>query len=268
MTASNFNAALAATLQWEGGWSDHPRDPGGATMKGVTLARYRAWKRDLNITKTQLRNIGDDEVKAIYRDGYWRTVSGDDLPSGLDFAMFDFAVNSGPARAVKTLQRIVGVNPDGVMGQMTLSAVRKQFAADMIDELCNARLAFVRSLSTFDAFGKGWTRRIEGVRSKAKAIAAGKVSPPAGEKTLPDEKASPPAGEKARASDIKATSKPGVKPAAAATAGAVATAATAAAQQLQGLSEGLEWLKWAVVGLTIVACVAGLYVALRGGDDA
>ena len=263
MTASNFNAALAATLVYEGGWSDHPRDPGGSTMRGVTLARYRAWKRDPNITKTQLREISDADLKAIYRDGYWRTVAGDDLPSGLDFAMFDFAVNSGPARAVKTLQRIVGVNPDGVMGQMTLSAVRKQFAADMIDELCNARLAFVRSLSTFDAFGKGWTRRIGMVQVKAHALARPGVF-----NTTSDDTATKPAPEKARASDVKATSKPGVKPAAAATAGAVATAATAAAQQLQGLSEGLEWLKWAVVGLTIVACAAGLYVALKSGDDA
>jgi lysozyme family protein len=262
MTASNFNTALTATLVYEGGWSDHPRDPGGATMKGVTLARYRAWKRDPNITKTQLREISDADVKAIYRDGYWRTVAGDDLPSGLDLAMFDFAVNSGPARAVKTLQRIVGVPADGVMGQLTLSAVRKQFAADMIDELCNARLAFVRSLSTFDAFGKGWTRRIGMVQVKAHALARPGVF-----NTTSDDTATKPAPEKARASDTKATAKPGVKPAAAATAGAVATAATAAAQQLQGLSEGLEWLKWAVVGLTIVACAAGLYVALRGNPE-
>jgi lysozyme family protein len=233
-------------------------------MKGVTLARYRAYKRDPGATKEQLRNIGDDEVKAIYRDGYWRTVSGDDLPSGLDFAMFDFAVNSGPARAVKTLQRIVGVPADGVMGQMTLQAVRGRDAGQMIDALCDARLAFVRSLSTFDAFGKGWTRRIGNVQMRAHALARPGVI----RNTGADDATAKPANEKARASDVKATSKPGVKPAAAATAGAVATAATAAAQQLQGLSDTLTWLKWAVVGLTIVACAAGLYVALKGGDDA
>jgi len=256
----NFNTALEGTLVYEGGFSNHKRDPGKETMRGVTIARFAAFKRRA-VTVEELKAISRSDLEAIYRDGYWRTVSGDDLPSGLDFAMFDFAVNSGPARAVKTLQRIVGVNPDGVMGQMTLSAVRKQFAADMIDELCNARLAFVRSLSTFDAFGKGWTRRIEGVRTKAKAMSQGRPV----DVTTDNAK---PANEKARASDTKAASKPGVKPAAAATAGAVATAATAAAQQLQGLSEGLEWLKWAVVALTIVACAAGLYVALKGGDDA
>ena len=261
MTASNFPAALAATLQWEGGWSSHPRDPGRETMRGVTLARYRAWKRDQSITPNQLRNIGDDEVKAIYRAGYWETVRGDDLPAGLDFAMFDFAVNSGPARAVKTLQRILGVRDDGVMGMMTLNAVRGRSPGELVASLCDARLAFVRSLGTFDAFGKGWTRRIEGVRSKALAMAKGKAP------VVTTDNAKP-AAEKANASDTKATSKPGVKPAAAATAGAVATAATAAAQQLQGLSEGLEWLKWTVVALTIVACVAGLYVALKGSDDA
>ena len=262
MTASNFPAALAAVLQWEGGWSDHPRDPGGATQKGITLARYRAWKRDQSITPGQLRQIGDDEVKAIYKAGYWDTVRGDDLPAGLDFAMFDFAVNSGPARAVKTLQRIVGVPADGVMGTMTLNAVRGRKAGELIDALSDARLSFVRSLGTFDAFGKGWTRRIGGVQMKAHAL-----DRPGVIRTTSDNPVKP-AAEKARASDTKATSKPGVKPAAVATAGAVATAATAAAQQLQGLSEGLEWLKWAVVALTIVACVAGLYVALKGGDDA
>lgn len=262
MTASNFPAALKVTLAYEGLWSDHPRDPGGATQKGVTLARYRAWKRDPNATKAQLRNIGDDEVKAIYKSGYWDLVRGDDLPAGLDMAMFDFAVNSGPARAVKTLQRICGVPADGVMGTMTLDAVRRDFTADLIDELTAARLAFVRSLSTFGTFGKGWTRRIEGVQTKAHALARPDVI-----RTVSDS-AIKPAAEKARAIDTKATAKPGVRPAAAATAGAVATAATAAAQQLQGLSDGLEWLKWAVVALTIVACVAGLYVALKGGDDA
>ena len=261
MTANNFNAALAATLQWEGGWSDHPRDPGGPTQFGITLARYRAWKRDQSITPGQLRQIGDDEVKAIYKAGYWDTVRGDDLPAGLDLAVFDFAVNSGPARAVKTLQRILGVREDGIMGMMTLNAVRGRSPGELVVALSDARLAFVRSLGTFGAFGKGWTRRIEGVRAKAKAMSQGKVP-------VVTTDAAKPAAEKARASDTKATAKPGVKPAAAATAGAVATAATAAAQQLQGLSDGLEWLKWAVVGLTIVACAAGLYVALRGGDDA
>jgi lysozyme family protein len=258
---NNFEQSLQETLRWEGGFSNHPRDPGGATMKGVTLARYRAFKRDPGATKEQLRNISDADLLAIYRDGYWRTVAGDDLPSGLDLAMFDFAVNSGPARAVKTLQRIVGVPADGVMGQLTLSAVRKQFTADMIDELTAARLAFVRSLSTFDAFGRGWTRRIGMVQVKAHALARPGVF-----NTVSDD-ATKPAPEKARASDTKASAKRGVKPAAVATAGAVATAATAAAQQLQGLSEGLTWLKWAVVGLTIVACVAGLYVALRGNPE-
>ena len=262
MTASNFPAALNLVLAYEGLWSDHPRDPGNATMKGVTLARYRAWKRDPNVTKAQLRNIGDDEVKAIYKFGYWDLVRGDDLPAGLDLAMFDFAVNSGPARAVKTLQRILGAPADGVMGTMTLDAVRRDFAADLIDELTAARLAFVRSLSTFGTFGKGWTRRIEGVQMKAHALARPGVI-----RTVSDS-AIKPAFEKARASDTKATAKPGVKPAAVATAAAVGTAATTAAQQLQGLSDGLSWLKWAVVALTVVACVAGLYVALKGTDDA
>ena len=105
MARANFAAALSAVLLHEGGWANNPKDPGGATMKGVTLATYRRYRP--GATKEQLRNISDEELRTIYRDGYWDEVRGDDLPSGIDFATFDFAVNSGPSRAAKFLQRVL-----------------------------------------------------------------------------------------------------------------------------------------------------------------
>ena len=261
MSAINFPAALAAVLRSEGGWTDDPRDRGGPTMRGVTLERLRAWEHDPAITKAQLRNISDDKIRAIYHDGYWRPVAGDDLPSGLDYAMFDWAVNSGPARATVAIQRIVGVAPDGVMGTLTLSAIRQHDVGQMIDALTAARLAYVASLSTYSAFGNGWDKRIKNVRIRAHALAHG----------VEDAMDAGPhveAPAKARVRDTKASAKPGVRPAAVATAAAIGTAATTAAQQLQGLSDGLAALKWVVLGLTITACAAGLYVALRGQPDA
>lgn len=92
-----FARALPLVLAHEGGWADHPRDPGGATMKGVTLATFRRYVP--NATKDKLRNISDEMLARIYREGYWDIVKGDELPPGLDYALFDWAVNSGPRRA-------------------------------------------------------------------------------------------------------------------------------------------------------------------------
>jgi lysozyme family protein len=266
MTTKNFPAALAATLVYEGGWSDHPKDPGGATMKGITLERYRAWERNPAVTKAQLRNISDEKVKAIYKAGYWDLVLGDELPGGLDFVMFDWAVNSGSARAVKALQRSLGIRVDGVMGPMALAAVRalnSNQVEDLIEDICNRRVAFIRSLSTYSTFGKGWELRIKSVRAKARGMMGGHIPVPTG--LISGEWDEAP--QKANSADTKAVVKPGVKPAVVASAAAIGTAATTAAQQLQGLSDTLEFIKWGVVGLTIIACLAGLYVSLKGHSD-
>ncbi|WIY54169.1 glycoside hydrolase family 108 protein [Devosia sp. YIM 151766] len=165
MAKNNFQLALEATLVHEGGWSDHPSDPGGATMKGVTLATYRRYRP--GATKEQLRAITDADLHRIYRDGYWDAVRGDDLPAGLDLALFDFAVNSGPGRAVITLQTILGVAADGKVGPITLAAIAKHPASLLINELCSHRLAFLERLSNWPTFGKGWSRRVAAVRAEA-----------------------------------------------------------------------------------------------------
>lgn len=169
----NFDRCLAEVLRHEGGWSDHPHDPGGATMKGVTLATYRKWKP--GATKDDLRQITDAELARIYRAGYWDIVRGDDLPAGLDLVAFDGAVNSGPARGAKWLQTGLGVTADGKIGPVTISAAHKAAPGVAINRACDARMSFLRSLKTWGTFGRGWTRRVEDVRSTALLMAVPKV---------------------------------------------------------------------------------------------
>lgn len=172
MAKGNFAACLAKTLAWEGGWSDDARDPGGATMKGITLATYRRHRS--GATKAQLRAISDAEVEAIYRDGYWRPVKGEDLPAGIDLATFDYGVNSGPGTATKQLQRVLGVTADGVIGPNTLKAVKIEPAADVIKKLCARRLGALRSLAIWNTFGKGWSRRVTSIEASALAMVLSK----------------------------------------------------------------------------------------------
>ncbi|MET3924623.1 glycoside hydrolase family 108 protein [Devosia sp. 2618] len=184
MAKTNFAQALGEVLKHEGGWADHPKDPGGATMKGVTLATYRRYRP--GATKAQLRAITDAELQRIYREGYWDAVRGDDLPAGLDLAVFDFAVNSGPGRAAIYLQNIIGVAPDGKIGPITLKAVEKHSVASLINELCSHRLAFLERLSTWPTFGKGWSRRVADVRAKSLSMASAMPPLIPGSPSLPE----------------------------------------------------------------------------------
>lgn len=170
MARENFASALSAVLKHEGGWADHPNDPGGATMKGVTLATYRRYRP--GATKAQLRNITDAELQRIYRDGYWDVIRGDDLPSGIDYAVFDFAVNSGPGRAAKYLQGVLGVARDGVIGPKTIAAAHAADPIKVITDLCDRRMAFLHRLSTWPVFGRGWSSRVRGVRQLALSLTA------------------------------------------------------------------------------------------------
>ena len=114
-----FDTCLAETLKWEGGWSNHPRDPGGPTMRGIIQRVYDGWRDNHGLPRRSVREIADHELRDIYRRSYWDQVRGDELPPGVDLAVFDFAVNSGPARAAKYLQRVLGVKVDGHIGPAT-----------------------------------------------------------------------------------------------------------------------------------------------------
>ncbi|RUW22145.1 MULTISPECIES: glycosyl hydrolase 108 family protein [unclassified Mesorhizobium] len=191
----NFQRALSLVLKSEGAWSDNPADPGGATMKGVTLANFRRYVK-ADATKADLKKITDAQLATVYRRFYWDAVAGAELPDGLDYAVFDFAVNSGPGRAAKYLQAAcgVGVVQDGRIGPATLAAVRAKPAGVVIDTLCDARLSFLKRLPTWPTFGKGWQSRVVAVRIQAMMMATpapaqppapAPVTPPAPSPTAP-----------------------------------------------------------------------------------
>ncbi|UZO91788.1 glycoside hydrolase family 108 protein [Roseomonas mucosa] len=166
---STWSACITEVLQSEGGFVNHPADPGGATNRGVTLARLSEW-RGKACTVADVKALQEQEAREIYRAGYWNPIQGDALPAGLALALMDFAVNSGIKRAVKTLQACMGfaaADCDGVMGPQTLRAVLRRSAADLMNALCDARLKFLRALTTFATFGRGWTARVERVRGVA-----------------------------------------------------------------------------------------------------
>ncbi|GJD64580.1 glycoside hydrolase family 108 protein [Methylobacterium frigidaeris] len=176
MTASTFERALTLVLKHEGGWVDDPRDPGGATNLGVTICTLSLWL-GRPATKAEVKALTVAVVAPIYRRNYWDAIRTDELPPGLGYALFDFAVNSGKKRAVIGLQRALKIADDGALGPITLAAVAKHKPADLIDALCDGRLAFLRALSIWPRFGKGWSRRVEDVRKAALAMTAEPSAP-------------------------------------------------------------------------------------------
>ena len=164
---ANFFKSLEMVLKHEGGFVDHPEDPGGATNKGITHKTYSDFLGRPLEDEDELKNIPDEHVQLIYKQGYWDKVKGDNLPSGVDFAIFDWAVNSGPSRAAKALQKAVGAIADGAIGPKTLAAVEAADAAEIIKAVADEREAFYKSLRTFNTFGKGWLRRNKETRDFA-----------------------------------------------------------------------------------------------------
>ena len=168
MSASNFDVALRQVLKSEGGYVNHPSDPGGRTNLGVTQKVWEEWVGH-PVTEADMRALTPELVAPLYKKMYWDKVKGDDLPSGVDYVVFDIAVNSGTGRAAKMLQQVVGVPADGAIGPKTVQAVLtcNVSGEDLVNQLCDKRLAFWQSLSTFDTFGKGWTNRGNHVREEA-----------------------------------------------------------------------------------------------------
>lgn len=166
----NFDKCFALVLQDEGGYVNDPRDPGGRTNMGVTQRAWEAYVRK-EVTEEFMRKLTPEQVKPFFRIMYWNKLRGDDLPSGVDYAAFDLAVNSGVRRAAKYLQEIAGVPVDGVIGPRSLAAIDACDPQQLIDALCDMRLRFLQDLPTFDTFGKGWTRRVAGVKTHASAMA-------------------------------------------------------------------------------------------------
>nr|WP_314261333.1 glycoside hydrolase family 108 protein [uncultured Devosia sp.] len=184
--ADRFDICLDEVLRHEGGYADHPQDPGGATNLGIThktLARWREVSPWWNLPKQAVKDLKRDEAARIYRASYWDRCRAEALPAGLDLALFDYAVNSGPDRAIKALQSAVGVVADGIIGPLTLAAIGKRSAAGLVATLCEQRLGFLQRLTTFSTFGRGWTARVTSVRKAALAVAGNSL-----ENQTPDRK--------------------------------------------------------------------------------
>lgn len=161
---SNFDKSLAAVLVHEGGFVNNPKDPGGMTNLGCTKA---VWEEHCGhpVDEKTMRALIPADVAPLYKRKYWDKVSGDDLPSGVDYVVFDAAINSGPGRAAKWLQACVGVEPDGGIGPKTLAAVNAFDSKQLVEDYSKRRLSFLMDLPTWDTFGKGWFRRVNEVET-------------------------------------------------------------------------------------------------------
>jgi lysozyme family protein len=167
MAESNFERVMREIFHHEGGYVDHPADPGGATNRGVTFAVLQSW-RGKPITKQDVKDLTEEEAMDIYRMNYWRPTKCDQLPAGVDLVMMDGSVNSGIGRAPKWIQLAVGVEPDGKIGPMTIAAINNADPIKVIDTALDARLNFLQRLKHWETFGKGWKRRVDSVRQVAK----------------------------------------------------------------------------------------------------
>jgi lysozyme family protein len=159
----NFAEALQRVLKHEGGFVNHPADPGGMTNLGVTKKVWEEWV-GYEVDEKAMRALTPAQVAPLYKAKYWDKIRGDDLPDGVDYAVFDAAVNSGPGRAAKWLQACVGVEVDGEIGPKTLAAVAA-FKGDLVDDYSKRRLSFLMDLPHWATFGKGWSRRVAEVQS-------------------------------------------------------------------------------------------------------
>ena len=165
--SNKFSEALEIILHHEGGYVNHPKDPGGETNLGVTKRVYEDFGGE-----KEMKDLTKEDVEPIYKKNYWDRVKGDDLPEGLDLCIFDFAVNAGPGRAAKFIQRLVNTTVDGGIGPNTLGKIKEYVDHYGIDQTIESyalmRQNYYESLSNFATFGKGWTRRVSEVTEKAK----------------------------------------------------------------------------------------------------
>ena len=152
---SDFNEAFERLIAHEGGYSNHPNDPGGETMYGITkrVAMEHGYTGSM-------RDLTREQAKAIYRSAYWYRAKADEYDFAIGFQLFDAAVNHGIGNAVRFLQRAVGAADDGIVGPNTLRAIRAMDVSAVVMRFNAERLDFYAKLDTFTSFGRGWTRRV------------------------------------------------------------------------------------------------------------
>jgi lysozyme family protein len=166
----NWEEAFKHILKHEGGYVNHPSDPGGMTNLGVTKRVWEEWTGK-RVSEADMRALTPELVAPMYKKKYWDVIRGDDLPAGVDLCVFDAAVNAGVGRASKFLQQVVGVTADGQIGPKTISAVTAKPADEIIEAFCALREAHYKSLSTFETFGKGWMRRLASIKAESTDMA-------------------------------------------------------------------------------------------------
>ena len=154
----NFQTAFDLLITHEGGFSNHPDDPGAATMYGVTevVARAEGYTG-------AMRDLPLDFAKQVYRKRYWDVCRCDQMPDVLRYPLFDAAVNSGPGQAIKWLQSAVGVKADGAIGPVTQQAVNMAAPQPTRQKMIGNRLRFMTQLANWPSFSKGWARRIASI---------------------------------------------------------------------------------------------------------
>jgi lysozyme family protein len=173
----NYPEALRQVLKHEGGYTNHPSDPGGPTNFGITIHDYRKYINAKG-TASDVRAMNIEDAKKIYRAKYWDIQKCDELPPGVDFAIFDYGVNSGVGRSGKVLRRRLGL-PDNthVVTAAVVAAAKRANAAALVNAICDERLAFLKRLKTWPTFGKGWGRRVSEVRAAALKMVGAKPKP-------------------------------------------------------------------------------------------
>ena len=167
----NFDSALKMILKSEGGFVNHKLDPGGMTNLGVTKKVWEAWVGKA-VGEKEMRALTPAIVAPMYRKKYWDAVKADELPTGLDYLMFDFAINAGPGRAIRTMQKAIGTTPDGAIGPKTMQALKDADQKDLIAKFSMEKELFYKALPTFATFGKGWMRRVAEAQSHAVTMLA------------------------------------------------------------------------------------------------
>ena len=162
----NWDKCFDLVIVNEGGFVNNNLDPGGATNWGCTQA---VWEQYVGhkVTVEDIENLTKEDVKPLYRKRYWNAIHGDAIPSGLDYCLFDAAINSGVSISSKWIQEIVGVSADGAIGNNTVAAITQINPITLINEFSEKRLGFLQKLKTWPVFGKGWGKRVSEVRTRA-----------------------------------------------------------------------------------------------------
>lgn len=168
----NFDKSFHWLMEHEGGFCDDTAlgDKGGMTTWGVTHIDWAKWI-GRPPSRAEMKALTQDDVKPLYKKFYWDVLNCTLLPSGLDYCLFDYGVNSGVYRAAKVVQRLVGTTQDGIVGPKTLAAIANHNAKDLAVAVCKERLGFLRRLRIFKNFGRGWTRRVNEVEARVKGMA-------------------------------------------------------------------------------------------------